>query len=209
MALWEGQLSSSSTLRAQSVNPKLGWAISVVRMIQQRCYRQAVWPHPSGCVAPNRELPGPPQPGLDFWPWVAPLGCPSFLFPRPQDRVCLCFEEGKFSAHLFPTKTCQDHIALCVLIPGKESSMKIVWVLIQNSFCCFFFNLGLILKNYEFSSNVCRYLPEKVNITANYSLFFFFCLRKILPELTSVPVCLYFFFFRMWVTTTAWPPTVL
>ena len=38
-----------------------------------------------------------------------------------------------------------------------------LFVLLQNS-VLFFLNLGLILKNNEFNSNVCRYLLEKDNI---------------------------------------------
>lgn len=59
-----------------------------------------------------------------------------------------------------------EGLAAFVIIPGKESCVKIVLVSIQNNI---FFNLGLILKNNEFSSNVCRYLLGKGNIIASYS----------------------------------------
>ena len=52
--------------------------------------------------------------------------------------------------------------ALFHLLLILGSYMKL-FVLLQNS-VFFFFNLGLILKNNEFYSNVCRYLPEKGNI---------------------------------------------
>ena len=65
---------------------------------------------------------------------------------------------------------CQDHIlqeglVSFAIIPGKESCMKLFWFYYRMVFL--FFNLGLILKNDEFNSNVCRYLPEKGNFIAN------------------------------------------
>lgn len=93
--------------------------------------------------------------GQKLLPFLGFQGCKTLLILKRGCSMHIYCLPGRFRTTFY--KKNLFHLLLIL-----RSYMKL-FVLLQNS-VLLFLNLGLILKNNEFNSNVCRYLLEKGNI---------------------------------------------